>query len=256
VVFDKILNWKLKKGSHEFPGPDGGTCINEAAIVAAGFEYREIMRPNECPACFSRTISAYALGLNDLMPDDVRQRLLPFVMRLAGSADTIEVEIERAEYICMETAKRIVAPLMVRNIWGEYAEALKKCVDSSHIESLGKEIMRLNLAEHTAKSVYDLVEAARLVGVAKCNLKEGWASEDSTNSVAFACANVARHAHIYARLASRAKDVMEDATSEGFWASAVGILDGALAIGKRAEEVDMSLIAARLDDAKEMASCA
>src|SRR5919199_1899377 len=31
--FDHILNWKLKAGSHRFPGPDGGTCINEAALV-------------------------------------------------------------------------------------------------------------------------------------------------------------------------------------------------------------------------------
>ena len=35
--FEHILNWKLLRGSHEFPGKDGGTCINEAAIVAAGF---------------------------------------------------------------------------------------------------------------------------------------------------------------------------------------------------------------------------
>ena len=32
--FDHILNWTLKRGSHQFPGPDGGTCINEAALVA------------------------------------------------------------------------------------------------------------------------------------------------------------------------------------------------------------------------------
>lgn len=30
------LDWKLLKGSHQFPGPEGGTCINEAAIIAAG----------------------------------------------------------------------------------------------------------------------------------------------------------------------------------------------------------------------------
>jgi len=38
--FDHILNWKLERGSHAVPGQDGGTCINEAAIVAAGFPYR------------------------------------------------------------------------------------------------------------------------------------------------------------------------------------------------------------------------
>ena len=31
--FDYMLNWKLKEGSHPFPGNDGGTCINEVAIV-------------------------------------------------------------------------------------------------------------------------------------------------------------------------------------------------------------------------------
>jgi hypothetical protein len=42
-IFDAIINWKLLSGSHDFPGPDGGTCINEAAIVAAGFEYKKIV---------------------------------------------------------------------------------------------------------------------------------------------------------------------------------------------------------------------
>ena len=31
-----LLDWKLLRGSHDWPGSDGGTCINEAAIVAAG----------------------------------------------------------------------------------------------------------------------------------------------------------------------------------------------------------------------------
>jgi hypothetical protein len=44
--FDHILNWTLQVGSHPFPGKDGGTCINEAAIVAAGFEYRQGNRLN------------------------------------------------------------------------------------------------------------------------------------------------------------------------------------------------------------------
>jgi hypothetical protein len=53
--FDHILNWKLKAGSHRFPGPDGGTCINEAALVAAGFEYRHIARVEEMPECYHAT---------------------------------------------------------------------------------------------------------------------------------------------------------------------------------------------------------
>ena len=85
--FNRILNWKLLAGSHEFPGPDGGTCINEAAIVAAGFAYREIGSVEDCPPCFSRPLAAYALALNDRIQSDEFRRalLMPFVTVATGS---------------------------------------------------------------------------------------------------------------------------------------------------------------------------
>ena len=85
--FATILNWRLLAGSHPFPGPDGGTCINEAAVVAAGLPYRAIRSSEDCPPCFSAPLATYALGLNDAMPDAERPRLMAFVLRLAGSAD-------------------------------------------------------------------------------------------------------------------------------------------------------------------------
>jgi hypothetical protein len=96
--FDHILNWKLKAGSHPFPGKDGGTCINEAALVAAGFDYKPIYRVEDMPNCFSRPICRFAMRLNDYAGDEERQRLLPFVTRLA-SADTLTVECIRELYI-------------------------------------------------------------------------------------------------------------------------------------------------------------
>jgi hypothetical protein len=96
--FNQILNWKLKEGSHLFPGRDGGTCINEAAIVAAGFEYRPVRSVETMPECFSRPICKLAMHLNDTANDTERQRLLPFVTRLA-CADTPEVEAKRAAFI-------------------------------------------------------------------------------------------------------------------------------------------------------------
>jgi hypothetical protein len=96
--FDHILNWKLLAGSHPFPGPDGGTCINEAAVVACGFRYQSVISVDCMPDCFSRPICALAMRLNDNATDTLRQRLLPFVTRLA-CADTPEVERERGRYI-------------------------------------------------------------------------------------------------------------------------------------------------------------
>ena len=77
--FNALLNWELKKGSHEFPGPNGGTCINEAAIVAAGFEYKEVSSVKDMPPCFSKVICSYALTLNDLMPDEIRNKKITAV---------------------------------------------------------------------------------------------------------------------------------------------------------------------------------
>ncbi len=97
-TYAHILDWKLKRGSHAFPGQDGGTCINEAAIVAAGFPYQPVRSVRDMPDCFSRPICALAMQLNDDAGDEERQLLLPFVTRLA-CADTPEVEQEREAYI-------------------------------------------------------------------------------------------------------------------------------------------------------------
>jgi hypothetical protein len=96
--FHHLLHWKLLQGSHRFPGPDGGTCINEAALIAAGFAYKPIRCATDMPDCFSRPICQFAMKLNDHANDQDRQRLLPFVTRLA-CADTREIERARATYI-------------------------------------------------------------------------------------------------------------------------------------------------------------
>src|SRR6202171_6344981 len=102
--FQRMLDWKLLRGSHEFPGPDGGTCINEAAIVAAGYPYRAVYCVKDLPASFSRPISMLALCLNDTLEDELRQDLLtPFVARLGGSADSPKVEMMRAELMLQRT---------------------------------------------------------------------------------------------------------------------------------------------------------
>ncbi|WP_200902072.1 hypothetical protein [Microvirga vignae] len=93
--FNHLLNWKLKAGSHPFPGKDGGTCINEAALIAAGFESTPIPAVEEMPDRFSRPIRRLAMPLTDEPSNEERQHLLPFVTRLAR-ADPLKVERERA----------------------------------------------------------------------------------------------------------------------------------------------------------------
>lgn len=101
IDWSNLLSWRLLSGSHEFPGPEGGTCINEAAVVASGFDYREVQSVDDLPECFSRILGGLALTINDEMGEDEkanerRTRLLsPFITRLAGSKDTEQVEEQR-----------------------------------------------------------------------------------------------------------------------------------------------------------------
>src|SRR4051812_37785267 len=118
--FGHILNWRLKHGSHTFPGQDGGTCINEAAIVAAGFPYQPVRSVDDMPACFSRPICALAMQLNDEASDEERQHLLPFVTRLA-CADTAEVEMERETHIASRLRWRLPFPERLRILEGALA---------------------------------------------------------------------------------------------------------------------------------------
>ena len=120
--FDHILNWTLKRGSHPFPGPDGGTCINEAAVIAHGYPYRPIKSHLAMPPCFSRPICRLALYLNDEANDAQRQRLLPFVTRLA-CADTPAVEAQRAAYI--QSHINLDGPLPIHSSFDEGIRTLE-----------------------------------------------------------------------------------------------------------------------------------
>lgn len=160
-MFDHIINWKLLSGSHDFPGPDGGTCINEAAIVAAGFKYKKISCAADCPPCFSRPIAAYAIKLNNSMPDGLRQKLLiPFVTRLAGTADTKEMELKRGQFMVVEHVKRI-RPLFCETRFNR-PDLAAKCRAVSTIwecREVAQEVRKV--AQEARKAAYAAADAAK-----------------------------------------------------------------------------------------------
>ena len=150
--FDHLLNWTLKAGSHPFPGQEGGTCINEAALVAAGFAYKPVRTVNDMPDCFSRPICRLAMLLNDEADDDDRQRLLPFVTRLA-CADTAEVEHARAAYI----TSRMTRPMSFQSRLEvlEGALAIGRQADMLAFEEVGTRMNLVQRSAATATSVPD-----------------------------------------------------------------------------------------------------
>ena len=70
---------------------------------SSGFRIWRVHNVKDMPSCFSRPICQLALVLNDEAKEADRQRLLPYVTRLA-CADTDEIEQQRQSYIsCMMT---------------------------------------------------------------------------------------------------------------------------------------------------------
>ena len=218
-MFEKIQNWRLLCGSHEFPGPDGGTCISEAAIVAAGFGYRAVHGRGDCPPCFSPVIASYVIRLNDAMSDDLRQQLLmPFIARLAGTADTREREIERARYIATQTVKRIL-PTSLRAEGPETHPLQSEPTDE------------LNAAP---------IIAARFAV---------WAAQAAKNA-----ADAADAAYVVADAVAGYAAAFEPAAARrAIFPIATAILDEAIKLGNQAQPIDMALVVSRMEAIKAKA---
>lgn len=221
--FNQILNWELKSGSHEFPGPDGGTCINEAAIVAAGFEYQPVEHVAHMPPCFSPVLSQFALLLNDNMSDDQRQRLLPYVMRLAGTNDTHAVERARASHLAM----KVVNVFLPKALDAEGASWwAKECQDAATLHIAGPILSNL-LALDIAPS---LVRRADLA-VVNCILGSSLAATVDAAMAMVIAAGIEAPAFV--------------------WGEALAAFDGALAIGRHTEPVGPAMVTKRLDEARQ-----
>jgi len=222
--FHQLLNWKLQTGSHKFPGPDGGTCINEAAIVVAGFKYKSISSASDCPPCFSVVFSSYLLTLNDKMPDDVRQKLIPFATKLAGSADSNEIERERCEYIIREVTHRIVAPMLDKDYYPKHAKALRAANTMQEIK-----VAASNAADDAAHVAY---------------------AASAASAAAYAAAAYAVNAAYAAHVAHVA--AADDAAYAAYaaWDIAIDIANEAFAIGKQADPIEENVIKERIEKIK------
>ncbi|MGA8615532.1 MAG: hypothetical protein WB760_28400 [Xanthobacteraceae bacterium] len=245
-VFEEILNWKLLGGSHEFPGPDGGTCIMEAAIVAAGFAYRAVESEADCPPCFSPVLARAAISLNDQMPDDTRQELLmPFVTRLVGTADSREKEIERAEFITVQIVKRVLS-LLFRVIGPRAcARACEAVHDSASAEAA---------AQHAADQALDRQrKLAAVYGPGPAAIM------DAHGAVCRAAGAVASAAQLPPVAADEAMltagrcavAVPIPAVRDEIYRAAIAILDEAIRLGRHAAALDTAVVVSRMENLKQ-----
>lgn len=235
--FRRMLEWKLLRGSHEFPGPDGGTCVNEAAIVAAGYPYRPVYRVRDLPASFSRPIAMLALCLNDTLDDGLRQELMmPFVTRLAGSADTPALEMRRAELMLARTAADILAPALARAGYPEIAARCRALRAPTELVAIARGLRNSPSAALHRSLVTALDHAA--------DAGRQWLSGLPTE-VVFCTFSALREIASY-----------DGDAAESVYRRAAAILDAAVAIGNQAEAAGTGVVATRMDAAKRASEAA
>jgi hypothetical protein len=251
--FNRILNWKLLAGSHVFPGPDGGTCVNEAAIVAAGFAYRAIGTAEDCPPCFSRPLAAFALSLNDRISNDaLRQALLmPFVTRLAGSADEDAIEEQRAAHIVGAIVRRILRSAFEARGLLDLARA---CSSATTIEQT--RIVAATAVEAIEKKVFSHPETSRLFDdplMLVCDALRDLVHDPAWSQPMLRAGDLVNYAGMIL------DETCEPQSAGGMktaFAVAAAILAEALDIGKQAEPVAEETLVSRFETAKKTGKAA
>lgn len=217
--FNGWLDWQLKHGSHDFPGPDGGTCINEAALVVAGFAYREVTSMVDLPESFCPVISQYALTLNDAMPEgELLNRLRPFAARLSGSSGGRKMANMRSLYLAMQAAHEF-APLALKTVDPTAAGRLKAAENPEQTLAKLETLVQCSWPNHVREAV----------GAAHRALSRTLQARDAVYT-----------AELAAICATRAASVDDRA-----WGRAIEALESILSIGKQADPIETALIEQR-----------
>ncbi len=188
-----LWNFDLCKGSTDHPR--NGACLYDAANwILYGTVGDD--PPSACPV-----IRSYAFRLNDLLPDDQRQRLKMFILRVIDNRDP-DNEAARATYIA-ERITKLIVPAALRTLSG----ARKQDYDAA------------TFAE----------AAATQITATKTALAKAADGEAEWQDVADCAANA---------LEAAAKAVRRGRTRNRLYTAAIETLDGALEIGKQADPFD------------------
>ena len=118
----------LTSGGHR--SIDSGACLLEAASYLAGEPW------SDHPTCVSPVLGAYGRSLNDVLPDDLRQTLKPYIPRLLNTAG--DGQDERRSYMALDWLVRVYTPT-----WMRLVPAL--CDQAALLES-AHEVVDLNTA--------------------------------------------------------------------------------------------------------------
>lgn len=167
-------SWKLKLKSGSHSNPKEGSCLMETVAYISGADVY-----TDHPECACPVITDFAISTNDWMNDVERQRLLPFVLRIAGSKASQEIQ-EKRGYMCADYAVRVFAPL-----WVEFHNAS----DAAKMRELPKIVDKAS-ALQAEKVCLEVKNAAAAYAAYAANA----AYAAYANAAAYAYANAAAYA--------------------------------------------------------------
>jgi hypothetical protein len=139
--FLKKLKLKLSYGSHSCP--EKGLCVMECVAHIMGLNHTDM------PDCSSPLVAHLAVRVNDSAIHEDRQRLLSYVLRLAGSRTQDVKIITQRLYTVMNHVFKVAFPYTLRNIPGNVSlavafESLPDIVDDDTLEFVIQQAASLN----------------------------------------------------------------------------------------------------------------
>ncbi len=121
----------LAKGPHR--SFEEGHCFNETVAWLAGEPH------SEKPGCVSPVIRAFTMSLNDQWDDGQRQKLLPFVDRVVGTAG--DGKDEARSYLALDWLVRTYTPAFLDlanlSVEAQALRGLRQIVDLASAEAAG-----------------------------------------------------------------------------------------------------------------------
>ncbi len=112
---------RLDKGGHDTP--TDGLCFMEAVAYVRGVPH------TDHPSCVAPVLGAFGRGLNDILPDDLRQELIPLIPLIPGTAD--DGRDETRSYLALDWLIRTWLPT-----WLDLVPACRD--DATALRGLGR----------------------------------------------------------------------------------------------------------------------
>ena len=169
-----------------------------------------------------------------------------FVTRLSGSADSPDVERQRLKYIIVATVQRLVSRALDRAGLPSQAE---DCRTATTLTAAGRAAVRAKTAAYAYSiAVRDSTRWAVAGDAADVADAAATAARAARRSAAdWDRAAVAAASTVLLAAATSGDDAAEAATPAEIFSEAIAILDGALAIGNRATDIDAALVLERMN---------